>query len=208
MLLNMLINPNMMGITGGVSHDDFIKNAQHVGMQKNNGIKSKNEEVEEHQISDSSSILLNDEIEETNDTNENKQADSTSQTENTDQAKSSAENKESKNSSSDSVKVDLSSTAPATGELDFNEGTTIGSNLVSDKAPNYESEDVASQEQYPQNYQQSENVAQQGQYQQNYAYQDVNPQGQYQQNYAYQDVNPQGQYIHRDNTNKIMLIKI
>lgn len=132
----MTINTGMMGITGGVSHADFVRNAQHVGMQKTNGIKSENEETQQAS-SDSVSISFNQQAEEpkgTKETKENKQTSSTSQTTNTEQAKSSSESKESKEakqSSSGTVTVDLSSSsAPTAGEIDFNEGA-IGSNLLS-----------------------------------------------------------------------------
>ena len=133
----MIINSNMMGVTGGVSHSDFVRNAQHVGMQKTNGVKTEHEEPKNTQSSDSVSISFNQQTEESKETGksqENGKANSasntgttqgTDQTQNADQAKNSSSAKE-----NNSTPINLgSSSSPAAGELDFNEGA-IGSNLL------------------------------------------------------------------------------
>ena len=132
----MTINTGMMGITGGVSHADFVRNAQHVGMQKTNGIKSENEETQQAS-SDSVSISFSSQAEESKeskDTKESGKANSSSQTETTqgsDKTQNAGQTQSSKENSSGTVTVDLSSSsAPTAGELDFNEGA-IGSNLLS-----------------------------------------------------------------------------
>lgn len=132
----MTINTGMMGITGGVSHADFVRNAQHVGMQKTNGIKSENEETQQAS-SDSVSISFSNQAEESKeskDTKESGKANSSSQTETTqgsDKTQNAGQTQSSKENSSGTVTVDLSSSsAPTAGELDFNEGA-IGSNLLS-----------------------------------------------------------------------------
>lgn len=134
----MIINSNMMGVTGGVSNADFVRNAQHVGMQKTNGVKADNEEPKNTQSSDSVSISFNQQTEESKETGksqENGKANSasstgtakeTDQTQNAGQAKDSSSAKE-----NNSTPINLgSSSSPAAGELDFNEGA-IGSNLLS-----------------------------------------------------------------------------